>query len=182
MKTRVSQQGFTLADLITTMMVAGIAVTVAVPSFDTMVNNNRRQVAVNEFVSTLHAARSEAITRNMRVTVCASESGDACEAVAWNQGWIAFADANADQAVDAGEIVLVRAAEHERVDIGSAEFPAVLSYRPNGRVMAAAVDDNQGDIVFCDPRGADHARVVSITASGSPRLLEAMTDGGDPAC
>ncbi len=75
------QRGFTLGELMVTLAVAGIAVSIAVPGFNNMMNNNRRIEAVNEFLSTMHVARSEAITRNVRVTVCPSASGDDCEAV-----------------------------------------------------------------------------------------------------
>ncbi len=107
---------------------------------------------------------------------------DDCEAVDWNAGWIAFTDADSDQNVDAGELVLSRVAAKPRIEINSAQFGNFLMYRPNGRVMAANIGANTGEAVFCDPRGADHARVVIVSPSGTPRLSKTTMAGGAPAC
>jgi type IV fimbrial biogenesis protein FimT len=179
---RTLQCGFTLAELLIALAVVGISLTIAVPGFNSMVNNNRRRAAVNEFVSTLHVARSEAITRNQRVTVCPTAAGATCEAVAWNQGWLAFVDVNSDQTVSPGEQVVSHVEQKPRVDINSAEFGAFLMFRPNGRMMVANPAQNSGEATFCDPRGAQFARVVIISSSGLPRLSKTTTAGGAPAC
>ena len=182
MKNKSLQRGFTLTDLITTLAVAGISASLAVPSFNNVLNNNRRQSAVNEFVSSLHVARSEAITRNMRVVVCSSANGIACDGAAWKSGWLVFADTDADRTLDVGETVLMQGSEKEHIQIASADFATVLSYRPNGRIMGAAVANNQGELTFCDPRGVNHARVVIVSPSGNPRLSETTMAGAAPVC
>jgi Tfp pilus assembly protein FimT len=37
----------------------------------------------------MHLARSEAVTRNARVAVCASDDGERCGDEPWERGWIA---------------------------------------------------------------------------------------------
>jgi type IV fimbrial biogenesis protein FimT len=171
-----------MGELLTALAVIGISVSIAVPSFQTAMNNSRRTTAVNELVSTMHVARSEAITRNVQITVCPSASGDDCEAVGWQAGWIYFTDANSDRAVDPGEQVLGSAGEAPRLTITSAEFPAFLAYRPNGRIMVANPAQNSGQLTVCDPRGAEHARVLIIGTSGQPRLSEYQMSGAAPVC
>lgn len=179
------QHGFTLGELMTTLAVLGIGLALAVPGFDTVMSNNRRATAINQMVSTMHAARSEAITRRTQVAVCPSSDGETCNAAAWNEGWIYFADANphADpRAVGAGDIVLGAAHATDHIDITSVEFPAFFVYRPNGRLMVDTPDDNSGELTFCDHRGADHARVVIVNSSGEPRLSETQANGAAPVC
>ena len=64
--------GFTLVELMVTLTVLAILVGVALPSFRDMILNNRRTAIVNDLVSSLLLARSEAIKRGQPVSVCAS--------------------------------------------------------------------------------------------------------------
>ena len=58
-------------------------------SYDSVVSNNRRATSINQLVSTMHAARSEAITRNVQVTLCPSGNGTTCtDGGNWGGGWI----------------------------------------------------------------------------------------------
>jgi type IV fimbrial biogenesis protein FimT len=176
------QRGFTLGELLTTMTVVGLSLSFAIPSFNAIVNNNRRSSGVNQLVSTMYLARSEAITRNTQITICPSQNGVGCQGIPWNQGWLLFTDANSDRTVDPGEFILAHLPANPRLDIQSAEFGNFFVYRPNGRVMVNTVAQNTGQMTFCDPRGADHARVVIVNASGHPRLSEYQSDGSTPVC
>jgi len=87
--------GFTLLELITTVTVAAILMTVAVPSFFNTMRNSRAAANANELVSALSVARSEAIRRGARVSVCRSSNGTTCNMAAgasWANGWIVFVD------------------------------------------------------------------------------------------
>jgi len=176
------QTGFTLGELLTTIAVLGIGMSLAVPSFETAVRNNRRATAVNRLVSTMHLARSEAVTRNMQVTICASSDGASCDAADWNAGWIYFTDADRDRAVDADDNLLGMTPAQTALEIDSAEFASYFAYRPNGRVMVDTPAQNSGEFTFCDERGAEFARVVIVATSGQPRLSEHQANGSDPVC
>ncbi len=176
------EHGFTLLELMTTLAIGGILLSMAVPALQSFTNNAKRSSAVNDFVSSMHLARNTAITTNARVTICPSAGGVNCEAVDWEDGFIVFADPDSDQNVDAGEVILSVSAALEGISATSAEFPNFLMYRPNGRAMTAAAAGNSGQLTFCDIRGADHARVVIIELSGRPKLSEYQADGSAPAC
>jgi type IV fimbrial biogenesis protein FimT len=88
--------GFTLIELMITMAIVAILLTVGVPSLKTFMQGNQLIAATNELVSALHVARSEAIKLNKKVTVCASADGKKCaNSKDWAQGWIVFVDAEA---------------------------------------------------------------------------------------
>jgi type IV fimbrial biogenesis protein FimT len=137
---------------------------------------------VNQLVSTLHIARSEAVTRNSQVTVCTSDDGATCSDGEWHDGWIFFPDADQDRQADADEPVLGSGTGPQDLTIDSEEFGSFVAYRPNGRVMVDAPDENTGAFTFCDSRGAEFARVVIINTTGQPALSEHMADGSDPEC
>jgi type IV fimbrial biogenesis protein FimT len=90
------QRGFTLVELMMTLVIASIVLTLAVPSFRDLIQNNRITGQVNEMVTAFNLARMEAIRRGSPVSVCASADQAGCSgANNWATGWIVFADANA---------------------------------------------------------------------------------------
>jgi|ERR1700677_3031134 type IV fimbrial biogenesis protein FimT len=95
--------GFTLLELLITMSVAAILLTIAVPSFRYITNANRISGEVNGLLGDLQFARSEAIKEGRYVSVCASSDGQSCSAsTAWQSGWIVFPNPNNNPAVTPG--------------------------------------------------------------------------------
>ena len=179
---RTSQSGFSLLELMIAVTIAGVLLGVAVPSFTTAMQNSRQAAAANELLSSMHFAREMAIARNARVTICPSSGGANCEAVSWDQGWLVFRDMDDDQQVDADEPVELVVGEPGVVSISTPEFANALTYRPNGRAMGANVAVNTGELILCDRRGADYARVAIIELSGRPRIAKERMDGSAPTC
>ncbi len=176
------ERGFTLIELMTILAVAAVLFTVATPALQLFVNNSRQTSAVNDFVSSLHIARNTAITTNARVTMCASEGGLDCEAVAWNDGWIVFTDQNSNRQVDAGESIVGTSTGNDDLAIQSGQFPSFLMYRPSGRAMTVAVTGNVGQFTICDRRGVDHAKAVILDLSGRPRISKHSMTGTPLSC
>jgi len=91
--------GFTLIELMITIVVASIMLAIAIPSFQSVIQNNRAATFSSDFVAGLNLARSEAVKRGTTVTVCAASNANqnACGGVGdWNNGWIVFVDPNDD--------------------------------------------------------------------------------------
>jgi type IV fimbrial biogenesis protein FimT len=60
--------GFTLIELIITMVILAIVTMAAIPSFSNMIQNNKRAADTNLLVSSINFARTEAIKRGANVT------------------------------------------------------------------------------------------------------------------
>ncbi|NEX17169.1 MAG: hypothetical protein C1943_11185 [Halochromatium sp.] len=123
--------GITLIELVITLSIAAILMTIAVPSFQGLTRANRIAALTNELSSALQLARSEAITRGQTVTLC--ESDDILDATPscnpasgdnWNLGWLVFVDNDNDGVLDAGEELL-------RVGQPSIEAATILSSGSN---------------------------------------------------
>lgn len=85
------QVGFTIIELMVTLVVLAIVVAVAIPGFNTLIQNNRSVALAEEFITALNFARAEAIKRGGRVAICASDTGTSCEGD-WTDGWIVIVD------------------------------------------------------------------------------------------
>lgn len=177
-----SQKGFTLVELLTTLGVAAILMAIAVPGMQSIRANARQSSSANELVNTMRIARNTAITTNTRVAVCASSSGSSCQSVAWEKGWIAFVDIDADGTLDNNETILRSASEIEGVTIKSGQFSDFFAYRPNGRVMFNNVTQNSGRFSICDNRGTKHAKGIRLDLSGRPRIYDAESGGLTLSC
>ena len=64
----VPQRGFTLIELMVVVALAAVLLTLAAPSFITTLAKNRFEGVVNEMVTDIQYARSEAVSRNVDVT------------------------------------------------------------------------------------------------------------------
>jgi len=88
-------QGQTLVELMITLAVAAILLSVAAPSFTSLRFSNALTNHANEMLGVINFARSEAIRRNIPVRLCRSstESSNTCvtESGAW-QYWIVLAN------------------------------------------------------------------------------------------
>lgn len=185
MGSKARQLGFTLSETLGVLAVVGIGLSLAVPGLQSITDNNRQATGINQLVSTLHLARSEAITRNTVVSVCASTDAEHCQPVPWEQGWIAFLDANGDAVRGPDEILIDVALALPGQELTSSEFPGTFSYHPDGRIAEDAQDAasaTSGEFAFC-AAGAEQAdRIVIVRANGQPVLSGLGRDGQPAAC
>jgi type IV fimbrial biogenesis protein FimT len=167
-------RGFTLVELLVALAVGAILLTIAIPGYAFLVNASRLATATNDLVTTLHLARSEAIKRGIRVTVCKTSSPGAvtpaCDATAsWQQGWLVFVDGDTRGVIDGGDLPLwVQHRSPPEVSITSTEFDAYISYLPNGRSQRSQNENfSNGRISVC---AAGNRRDIVINNAGRPKL------------
>ena len=104
------QSGFTLIELMVTIAVLAILLSIGIPSFAETIRNNRVASQTNEFLTALNLARSEATKRGLPVTICGAADADldSCSGTTdWSNGWVIFADPANPGVVNApGEVVI----------------------------------------------------------------------------
>lgn len=164
--------GFTLIELLVTLSVASILLTMAVPNYRVFVQDSLLITQVNSFFSAMTLAKNEAIKRSSSATVCPSTNGTGCTGgTVWSTGWIVFADADNDGAVDAGE---------EIIHVGSALSGGNTLSSGRQRVTFAASGFSLGfntTFSLCDSRGASASRALVLSNQGRFR-----TEVGTGAC
>lgn len=172
------QSGFTLIELVVTISVAAILLTLAVPSFRSTIQNNRVTGQANEFLTSLTLARSEAIKRGRNASVCISSDGTSCMGSNWASGWLVWSDNNGNGTLDAGETVRV----HEALPTGSTltELGGAtdVQYIADGSVcqVGSGVCPDGSTFTFTlSATGCtgNQERILSINATGQPSVAPA---------
>jgi type IV fimbrial biogenesis protein FimT len=179
---RLRQLGFNLAELTATLAIVGISASLALPNMQSITLDSDRTATINELALSLRLARSEAVTRNIEVTMCPTLDGERCTQAQWSEGWLVFVDPDHDRQVTVGDTVLRQTEAVDDLDILSEEFQRFLVYRPDGHLMVETPNENTGLFTICDARGAEAARVLAIYITGQPRLADQQPDGSPPDC
>jgi type IV fimbrial biogenesis protein FimT len=152
---RFAPGGFTLVELLVTISIAAILLTLAVPSFSTLILNQQVRVSAGDLQTSLFYARSEAIKRAADVSVVPA-GGD------WKNGWsVQLADAT------------VLRSESALNDQLASMTGTTVTYQSSGHIPPPVI----GTIVF-KVAGNNNvtARCIAIDLSGRPSLL-VDTDG-----
>ncbi len=168
---KICVRGFTLIELVVTLSVAAILATIAVPNFETAIQNNRQVAQINALVEALSLARSTAVKEggSSTVTVCAGTSMS-CTDTNWADGWIVF---STPPNPPGGNPQAVRV------------FPALSGgntltshSQPSGSLVNSYSFSSSGLLsgtgsasdfyfVLCDARGSTMARTLDLLPTGS---------------
>lgn len=109
-----TRRGVTLVELMITLAVLAIALSLAAPAMGRFLERQAVQGAVERFTGDIRFARSEALKRGQAVSLCVAgvtgANGPSCAARSGDRGfaggWLVFADFNANGQRDTGETVL----------------------------------------------------------------------------
>jgi type IV fimbrial biogenesis protein FimT len=173
-----TQRGFTLTELIITMVIASILAAVAVPAYQDFMRSTRMSTTANEVIAAFNYARSEAIKRNRRVTICKSNNKATCTSSAeWHHGWIIFAeDLTFNSDYDTGETMLRiqgKLKNDLQLDpIASGTIFNALSFTARGQGSVAGVTTTTVTMSLCDDKGIDEARAIVVSRTGRVNVVK----------
>lgn len=177
--------GFTLIEVMVTLTVLAILVSLGLPSLTDTIRNNRRTVLVNELLASLMLGRAEAARSGRPIVVCGVDDANAnrtidiaertCTGLDWEDGWIVapWVDADNDGLLDPGELQAPLRMFFNDND----------GYRATGSAFAGAPvagaialmpfnrEGTSGRITVCDPRGAQRARAVDFASNGRAAVV-----------
>ncbi len=168
MKTR--NQGFTLFELLITLLLVTLISGIAIPSFSASLARQRQHVEINALFHAIHQARKESIMRRKVASLCPSDDGRRCAAGKdWSSGWILFENKDRDSppSVDPGEPVLV----HHRV----ADRVQIHANRSAFTLRASFLRATNGTFVFCDENAEISPRALVVSYTGRPRVATHTT-------
>jgi type IV fimbrial biogenesis protein FimT len=178
-------QAFTLIELVMTMAIAGILVTIAIPSFNSTLTSSRLTNYANDLVGALNLARSEAVRRGVSVTVRKIDNFSYTNlgaGVNWETGWDIFTDINNDGKFDVGD-ALIRTYPQLQSSYtlrGNNNFINYIRYTPLG------ISNSIGSFVICNNSDGNNipekytSKLITINFSGRPHMGVDSNDNGIP--
>lgn len=176
----VHQRGFTLVELVVTLVVLAILTMIALPSYRDLTRRNRLSSTSNALLADISYARNEAITRGVPVSICAaSATADTCsDSASYETGWLVYTYApgkalvGTDYSADAddGNVLLRRTNAASGLAITAASATPVTfgqqgQLRPGGTSLTFDVCAKSGDTV--ESTGAVPGSRLSVNGSGS---------------
>lgn len=134
MSARLSK-GFTLVELMITLVVIGVVAAIAFPSFQSLIRSSRVTTAHNELIGMVNLARNDAIRNNQGGVVCGSSNGTTCSGQ-WGGGMMVFSDSDGDGVFSSGETVLRYTAFNSALTVTGPAAP--IAFDGRGRRRAGA--------------------------------------------
>lgn len=171
------QHGFTLIELIITLAVAAVVLTIGVPSFQEAMRNYRVTSVTNQLITALNLARSTAIKENVRVVLCKANTSTntlptACAlsgsaTPGYEQGWIVFVDTDNSGDLNGAEVIISSSepASSGAVVItiqGNTNVWDYISFRSDGIPRQTGGGPQNGTITVCNSPRASQI-IISTT-------------------
>ena len=173
-------EGFTLLEALVVLLLLGILVALAAPAMSDLQARHRLHAQAGAWLDSLVLARTEALRRQQRVTLCSRGANTStCDRASdWQNGWLVFADDNGNAVLDAGEALIEsHASLHSGVSVGvSSTLKGYFSYGAEGRSQTNTGAFMAGTWRFCRETSSAGWQVV-VNALGKPRMepYEAVT-------
>ncbi len=169
-----NENGFTLVELMITLAIVAILLTIGVPSFQTFILDNRLVTQANRIATDINMARSAAIKYQRSGKICVSSNSTTAApsctgGTDWSQGWIVWVDKNRDGSPDVpGEIVVAAEALSGTTTLTSTAL-STISYDSRG---FATITDT---LTLCDDRTGEVGRNIDIRGAGRINISKNTT-------
>jgi type IV fimbrial biogenesis protein FimT len=170
-------RGFTLYELLMTLGLAALLLTIGIPSFSAALARNRQAIEINALFHALHLARKESIMRRKVVSLCPSRDDSTCNPdTDWSSGWILFENTDRDSPpqIDPGELVL----RSHRV----ADSTRIRANRRGFTLRATFQRATNGTFVVCDAKNGIRPKGLIVSYTGRPRVALERPDGTPYSC
>ncbi|MBE7941967.1 MULTISPECIES: GspH/FimT family protein [Ramlibacter] len=154
-------RGLTLVELLVVLALVAILLGLGVPSFARLLERTRVSTAAQRLQSHLALARSEAVRRGLRVTLCKSADGLVCATTGgWEQGWILFSDAQATGRPAGPPLTRGQALPPSVTVNGTGSLGSYVSYTEAGQPQLLSGGFQAGTLHVCGTPGSEGRDLV----------------------
>lgn len=176
---RASARGFSLIELVVSLFVALILVTVGIPSWRNLSSSITVSDTRNLLMGTMALARQSAIDSGYHLTLCPSTDQQQCSGdyTAWHDGVILFIDENANRQKDAGEDLIRALGTRSGIVVQSSSGRRSIRYAPDGSAWGSNLT-----LRFCSPGTTVPNKAIILYGSGRARLSSTLSNGDPVSC
>lgn len=183
---RGSLSGFTIIELLVTIVVLGVILAMGLPNLREFLVRNQAAAITSEFSSDISRARIEAISRNNCVTICMS--GNTANALTggtptcatagnnWQAGWITFSNPSCSSTqnnptTNGSSLISVRQAGSDAFEL-AANPSAVRRFMFESRGLTQSGQSNFTLSYVPESVSSPHYRSICISSAGRVTIKE----------
>ena len=177
MKSGKQDGGYSLYELLMTLGLVAVLMSVGVPSLGALAADKRLRVEVDALFHAIYLAKTESIARRRVVSICPSSDGQYCDpGYDWSVGWIVFVNKGLRKSLErADDEVLLR---HHQVS----ETSRITSNRQGFSLRSTDLRATNGTLIFCDRASRTESRAVVVSYTGRPRVTRTDQRGKPYDC
>lgn len=158
-----TNKGFTLVELMTTLVVSTTLISIAVPNFNSLYDHYRADSAIRNIQQTLQLARNSAISYGVRVTICPVIENQCNED--WKLGLTVFTDSGERNTIDGTDLIISQSSPFEEKDT-VVYNRAAIRFQPDG--LASGTN---GTLKYCPTTPeSQYSKAVIINQAGRVRF------------
>ena len=180
---RRAELGFTLVELMATLVIMAIVITIGVPGLTDFIASQRVRTTASDLVADMALARAEAI-KESRQAIMERLAGATST---WKDGWRICVDINSNGTCDAAEVRKATTPVPGRTAVcaTTADLNDRIVFRPDGRVLRTTAPGASDGIKVSDDNADsatsnDRIRLIFLGISGRARMEIQDNDTANP--
>lgn len=170
------RHGFSLLELLLTISIATILITVGLPSFSHLLKRHQSTLTANQLLGVLIYARQSAVDTGITITVCPSADHTSCGSD-WSKGLLVFRDDNRDGERNDDERLL--RSFYPPDEEGTLRWSSFGSNRYLRFTPEGFTDNQNGSFIYCPKdKNNQYGRVIVVSRSGRARSAKDSNGNG----
>ncbi len=102
------KHGFTLIEILITIAIAAILLSIVVPSFTSLIESSKARTTRDSLISSIYAAKQQSQSERVNVYLCPTSNGTSClTTTSWGTDWLVYEDNDSSGALNNSDTIII---------------------------------------------------------------------------